>query len=460
MNKYFNKIMNNFFDKKPKIHFIGIGGAGMSALAGICLSYGYQVSGSDIAQNEYTDLLSKCGAKINLFHSEKNVSGCDIIVFSSAIKPDNCELVKAIKANKCVLERHKFLGVIFNCFDKSVAIAGSHGKTTACGMLSQVLIDSDRDPQILIGGSFDLIGGNYRKGNGCILAEACEYKRNFLSLKPLIAVLLNTDKDHMDYYKDEGDVNNAFESYVNNIKENGCCVINGDEENGLKIKPENKIVTYGFKEKCDFRAENIKSFRGKYSFDITEKGEGKPVRVKLSVFGRHNIYNALAAYSAAILMGVGREQAAKALSAFKGMKRRFEEAGSFNGAKIINDYAHHPKEIEAVIKSARDVFPKGRITAVFQPHTYSRTKSFMDKFSRCFNGLDCLLLLPVYAAREPYDREGSSPVLYENIKKNFYNVIYLDSFKQAYDYLSLNKSSCILILGAGDIYKLAQMLSG
>ncbi|MDD4003442.1 MAG: Mur ligase domain-containing protein, partial [Clostridia bacterium] len=153
MNKYFNKIMDNFFDKKPKIHFIGIGGAGMSALAGICLAYGYQVSGSDIVQSENTALLSKCGAKINYFHSEENISGSDIVVFSSAIKPDNCELIMAIKANKCVLERHKFLGVIFNCFNKSIAIAGSHGKTTACGMLTQILIDSDCDPQILIGGN-------------------------------------------------------------------------------------------------------------------------------------------------------------------------------------------------------------------------------------------------------------------------------------------------------------------
>ena len=218
----------------------------------------------------------------------------------------------------------------------------------------------------------------------------------------------------MDYYKDEGDVNNAFESYVNNIKENGCCVINGDEENGLKIKPENKIVTYGFKEKCDFRAENIKSVRGKYSFDITERGSNsKPVRVKLSVFGRHNIYNALAAYSAAILMGVGREQAAKALSAFKGMKRRFEEAGSFNGAKIINDYAHHSKEIEAVIKWQEFSRQNPRF---FSPYIFG-TK-FLCKFSGA-NGWTVCCYCP-YMRRESLTTErAAAPCCTKTLKRIF-----------------------------------------
>lgn len=453
MNTYFGKVMNTFFDKKPKIHFIGIGGAGMSALAGICLCYGYNVSGSDIAENEYTEKLQRCGARISYHHSAENVAGSDIVVFTSAIKPDNCELVKAIKSGKCVLERHKFLGVIFNCFEKSIAVAGSHGKTTACGMIAQIMIDAGADPQVLIGGNLPLIDGNYRKGNGCIVAEACEYKRHFLSLKPKTAVLLNTENDHMDYYKNSGDVRQAYRSYVNNIKEDGLCVLNGDDGGAVKIGGG---LTYGLGESCAVRAENIRASKGKYGFEITDGG--KRVSVNLSVCGKHNIYNALAAYCAATRNGVEPAAAAKSLSAFKGVKRRFEEVGAFKGAKVISDYAHHPSEIKAVIKTAREMFPRGKIITVFQPHTYTRTKAFMENFATCFNGCDRLLLLPVYAAREPYLKQGSATALYENVRKNFDGVIYLGSFKQAYDYLSGNKCSCILVLGAGDIYKLAEMM--
>ena len=449
------KVVNNFFDKKPKIHFIGVGGIGMSALAGVCLSYGYTVTGSDVCDNENIQSLTKLGAKITLFHSKENIGDCDIVVFSTAIKPDNCEILQAVKLNKCVLERHKFLSVIFNCFEKSIAVSGSHGKTTVCGMLSQILIEGKKDPLILIGGNLTALKGNFRKGNGVTLVEACEYKRNFLSLKPFVPVILNIENDHMDYFKDSDDVVDAFISFSKNMKEGGTLVLNGDDEICDKLKKDVNYITFGFKDTNDCYAKDLRKYRGKYSFTLVYKQ--KNLRVKLSVYGLHNIYNALAAYCAAVLVDVDDESYLKAMEKYKGIDRRFEYTGRLDGASIIIDYAHHPREIEAVLKTARDVF-KGKITAVFQPHTYSRTKSLMNDFVKSFDYCDRLLLLPVYPAREVYDKDGSSAVLYENLIKHKENVIYLDSFSQAENYLRQNKSACIIILGAGDIYKLSDMI--
>lgn len=455
MNKYFNKVLNNFFDKKPAIHFIGIGGIGMSALAGICLSYGYTVTGSDICNNENIQDLIKKGAKINLFHNKKNINKCDIVVFSSAINPDNPELLQAIKLNKCVLERQKFLGIIFNCFDKSIAVAGSHGKTTACGFLSKILLNAKADPQIIIGGNLDFLGGNYRKGEKCCLVEACEYKRNFLSLKPFVPVILNIENDHMDYFKNSVDVLQAYNSFLNNIKKGGTAVINGDDSNSKLLKDIDKLITYGFKENNDCRAINIRRYKSKYNFNLVFKG--KNYKIKLNVFGKHNIYNAMAAFCAAYIIGIEPTKIIEGIQKYTGIKRRFEFKGKLKGGTIICDYAHHPSEIKAVLKCAREMF-KGTITAVFQPHTYTRTKSLMEDFAKCFNNCDRVILLPVYPAREKFDKSGSSITLYENLKKYNKNAIYLDDFLQAEHYLRQNKSSAIMILGAGDIIKLADMI--
>jgi UDP-N-acetylmuramate--alanine ligase len=455
MNVYLNKIMENFLDKKPAIHFIGIGGIGMSALAGTCIEYGYTVSGSDIADNENIRLLISKGAQINLYHSKDNIKNCDIVVFTSAIKPDNPELMQAVKLNKCVLERHKFLGVIFNSFEKNIAVSGSHGKTTACGFITQILMEADSDPQVLIGGNLKLIGGNYRKGKGCCIAEACEYKRHFLSLKPFVPIVLNVENDHMDYYKNSLDVIAAYDSFLGNKKEGGTGIINGDDSICRSLKNSAGYITYGFNENNACRAVNVKKYRGKYSFTLCYKDKELPV--KLNVCGRHNIYNALAAYCAAKVLNIDDCLAIKAIGNFTGVSRRFEFVGKTGDVPVICDYAHHPSEIEAVLRCAREVF-RGTITAVFQPHTYSRTKAFMESFSKCFDAADRLVLLPVYAAREDYDGEGSSAALYEKIKSRGKSVIYLDSFKQAEMYLRSNKSDCIMILGAGDIIKLAGML--
>ena len=455
MNKYFNKVMQHFCDKKPKIHFIGIGGIGMSALAGICLGYGYKVSGSDLTENENIKQLKNSGAEIILYHSKENIKDCDIVVHSTAIKPDNPELMQAVKNGKCVLERHKFLGVIFNCYQKSIAVSGSHGKTTACGILTHILMEAQADPQILIGGNLKLIGGNFRNGKGCCLAEACEYKRNFLSLKPLVSVVLNVENDHMDYYSGLDDLMSAYNSFLQNTKPEGYKIINGDDKI-CNMLNAGDCITYGFDQSNMCRAINIKKYRGKYSFTISYKE--KEINVRLSVYGKHNIYNALASYLAASAIGIEDSIIVKGIKSYNGISRRFECSGRLDGAAVINDYAHHPSEIKAVIDCAKDIF-KGAITVVFQPHTYSRTKALINDFVKCFDGCDSVILLPVYAARESYDSEGSSAALYEKLKMHRNSVIYLDSFNQAEMYLRRNKPACVLVLGAGDIDKLAEMLT-
>lgn len=455
MSKYIKEIIGNFFERKPKIHFIGIGGIGMSALAGICLSYGYPVTGSDLACNENVEALISRGAKVFLSHSPQNVGESDIVVFSSAIKPDNGELAFAIKSNRCVLERHKFLGVLFNCFEESIAVAGSHGKTTACGMLSYILLEAEKDPQIIIGGNLDLIGGNYRKGKGCCLAEACEYRRNFLALKPLVPVILNIERDHMDYFKDEDDLTDAYLSFAGNMRESGACVINGDDSNCRKIIPMLKCQTYGFSKENDCYPREIRKRKGKYSFTLCHGG--RELEISLSVYGRHNIYNAMAAYLAAKRLGIDGEKIASALKKYKGISRRFELVGKMNGIPVVSDYAHHPKEIKAVIAAAKEAFGKDLI-AVFQPHTYTRTKALMEDFAGCFEEAVFLLLLPAYAAREEFDREGSSIALYERLSKSHPAVYYLDGFRQASLLLKRLSGSCVLLLGAGDVNKLADLI--
>jgi UDP-N-acetylmuramate--alanine ligase len=452
MSRHIYRLVESFLDKKPQIHFIGIGGTGMSALAGICLSYGYTVTGSDIAQSENIEQLVKLGAKVYFSHSEKNVEGSDIVVFSSAIRPDNVELVAAVRGGRCVLERHKFLGALFNCFEESIAVAGSHGKTTACGMLSYILLEAGRDPQILIGGNLALIGGNFRKGRGCCLAEACEYRRNFLALKPLVPVILNVEKDHMDYFKDEEDLVDAYLSFAKNGR--GTCVVNGDDSNCIKIIPHVKCATFGFGKGNDCYPKEIRGSKGRYSFTLCH-GE-RQLKISLSVNGRHNIYNAMAAYLAASLLGIEGDVIASALSKYKGIGRRFENVGKAGGIPIICDYAHHPKEIKAVIDAARETFGKN-VIAVFQPHTYTRTKALMEEFEGCFGGAAAVLLLPVYAAREEYDAGGSSIALYERLSRGHPNAYYLDNFHQASLLIRRMRGSCVLLLGAGDIFKLAEL---
>lgn len=448
-------------NKKLSVHFIGIGGIGMSALAGICLDYGFEVSGSDLSSNHNTKKLEQKGAYINYIHSAKNISeGCGIVVFSSAIKPENPEIVQAIKMSKCLIERHKFLGILFNGFTRSIAVSGSHGKTTCTGILAGVLIQNDTDPEIFLGGNIDTLGGlNYRKGEGCALAEACEYKDNFLSLKPSVGVVLNIEKDHMDYFRDVERLISGFDRFVKNIKPGGTAVINGDDEYCRQLiamqSGDKNIITFGMSEKNDCYASEIKRYKGRYSFTVVYKGERH--RIKLRIFGRHNIMNALAAFCVCRILNLDTALSIQAIESFKGVKRRFEYAGTFCGADVIKDYAHHPRELKAVIDSAGEIY-KERLTAVFQPHTYSRTKALMPEFCECFDGLDVLILLPVYSAREAYDKEGSTAALYENLRERKKEVVYLDSFSQAREHLKTLNSSVILLLGAGDIDKLADIL--
>jgi UDP-N-acetylmuramate--alanine ligase len=452
----FNRNIAALLREKPRVHFIGIGGAGMLALAGLVAESGFPVSGSDLTENANTARLRARGAVITLGHSAENVRGAGIAVFTSALKPDNPELLAAIGAGLCVMERHKFLGVLFNCYENSCAVSGCHGKSTASGFLVSALMKAGLDPQAVIGANLPLLGGNFRSGKLACVAEACEYKRNFLALRPKVGMILNVGDDHMDYYKNSGDVVSAYDSFLAGIRPGGAAVLNFDDPGCAALRYGGTKYFFGLGEGADCRAADVQSRGGRYAFTILYKGERRPVR--LSVYGKHNIYNALAAYLAARLMGAGGKKAAGGIAAFAGAERRFEYKGKFNGADIVSDYAHHPRELSALFAAAREVFGENT-AAVFQPHTYSRTKTLMREFEACFDDAGKLVILPAYAAREEFDAAGSAKTLYERVRLRRPDTHYAETYAGAEALLREKRFAAVLVAGAGDVDGFAERLS-
>ena len=428
-----------------KIHFVGIGGVSMSALAHFALNKGCIVSGSDLALNDYTDNLAKKGAKIYAGHEAKNAENVDLLVYNSAVKSNNPELLYG-KKNTKVIERNRFLKIISDNYKKVIAVSGSHGKTSTSALISEIFYKCGKHPGMHIGGDSNFFNSNYQIGKpSFFITEACEYKRNFLTLTPDIAIILNIDEDHPDYYKDLNDIKDAFYSFSKNTNKNGSIIINADDNNSdIFLKYAVKI---GIDNKAHYHAKNIKYENDKYSFDVFKKNKYIG-RIKLSVYGYHNIYNALFGFAAADICNLKTEKVIEAISDFKGVYRRFENIGMINCAKVISDYAHHPREIAGTISNALTI--DKNVTCVFQSHTYSRTKKFLLDFAKCFK--DCnLILTDIYAAREEYDENVLNDLIIEC--KNYTNKVNYVKDYEVFDYLQKNiKDGIILILGAGDLH--------
>lgn len=446
------------FDKK--VHFIGIGGISMSALAEILLEYGYKVSGSDRAKSHLTDKLQAMGAKIFIGHDTKNIEDADIVVYTAAVKDDNPELMEARSRKLIIYDRAEFLGQIMKRYKKGVAIAGTHGKTTTTSLVSLMLLRANLDPTLMIGGEVDILGGNVRVGKSpYFVTEACEYKESFLKFYPFIGVILNIDADHLDYYKDINHIKEAFLKFGKLIPKDGLVVGYAEDENVIEIfkNLECNKLTYGIN-RGDFKAIDIKyDEKGCASFkvNLNDKPYGD---FKLSIPGEHNVLNALATIACGHFLGIDVETIKDSLLEFKGTHRRFEKKGEKNGVVIIDDYAHHPAEIKATIKAAKN-YPHKRIYCVFQPHTYTRTYTLFDEFSTAFLGVDKLILTDIYAAREKDTGLVNAKMLSDAVVKHGVDSVYIKDFDEIVNYLEgeLKEGDLLITMGAGDVYKIGEM---
>ena len=453
------------FNNVRHVHCIGIGGIGLSAIAEILLHKGIIVSGSDFKESEITDRLIKKGATVYLGHREKNVKGADLVIYSAAIPPNNPELRAARAKGVPVYTRAEVLGELMENAKYSIAVAGAHGKTTATSMISLILINAGKEPTILVGGNLTEIGGNVLLGNtDYFITEACEYMDSFLSLRPRYAVILNIDSDHLDYFKDIDHIVSSFDRFANLVPEDGAVFAYDANPFVSSILKDltRPCVTFGFHEKCDFRAENIEFDKeGFPAFSVSHNG--KPLyRIRLGIPGEHNIANALAAIACSITMKIDIEVIVNTLEGYKGTQRRFDIKGfTTNGVKIVDDYAHHPVEITATIKAARNV-PHEKMWVLFQPHTYTRTLALHDEFAEALDLADRVVLAEIYAAREKNTYNISSRSILAKMKEKDpgKEAWYFETMDEIADFV-LNYAKpgdLVITMGAGDIYEVSDAI--
>lgn len=450
----------NMLDGKRNIFFIGIGGISMSSLAHISHAQGYKVGGSDRSESALTKMLCDEGVEIHYEHVGENLAGYDLAVYTVAISEDNPEYRYAQEHGIALVSRADYLGYIMHEYKNRIGISGAHGKSTCTSMLAHAFMHAEADPTVVSGAVLDEMGGAYRiGGEEHFIFEACEYMDNFLSFYPSIAVILNVEYDHSDYFENIEQTYASFSSYAALTKaaEDGVCIYCADDEKTRRSVSDcaAKLVSFGIEVDADYRAENIVYTGGHADFDITNHGE-RAVHITLTVPGKHNIYNALAAFAVCDICGLDRKTAGEGISSFGGCKRRMEYKGKVRGASLYEDYAHHPTELKASITSARD-FSGKRVISVFQPHTYSRTAELYDDFIASLSESDVVVMADIYSARETNTYGVSS----ENMARDIGDkAVYIDSFEGICEYVRehADKDSVVLIMGAGDIGKVSAML--
>ena len=451
------------FTTVKKIHFVGIGGIGMSGIAEILLSQGFNVSGSDMNQSENTDYLIKLGAEVHIGHSEKNIEGAEVVVYSSAVKPnENPETKLALEKNIPVIRRAEMLAELSR-LNYCIGIAGTHGKTTTTSMISLILIEAEIDPTVLVGGRLQDFGGtNARLGKGkWIVVEADEYDRSFLQLTPTIAVVNNIEADHLDIYSDINDIYETFKDFANKVPFYGLVALCLDDLGCKEIYSSinKKIATYGFSRHSMIRGEDAQYDERRSSCKVYKGGEYLGI-IEIGMPGKHNLTNALAATTVALQMGVEFTIIQKALKQFNGVFRRFENKGTYKNCLVIDDYGHHPSEVKATLEAAQKGWNK-KVICIFQPHTYSRTQEMAEEFGMSFDNADKLIVTDVYPARE-LPIEGVTGELIANAARNYghRNVEYVsdnDELKTVLDKL-IDDEYVILTVGVGNIFKFAELL--
>ena len=445
------------------IHFVGIGGIGMSGIAEVMTNLGYNIQGSDLSDGQNIERLKKIGIKIFLGHNKKNISGVKLVVCSSAISNDNPEINLARELNIPILKRAEMLAELIKN-KKTIAVGGTHGKTTTTSLVSEILFGAGFDPTIFNGGIINCFGTNARLGESdWAIVEADESDGTFLELPVNIAVVTNIDREHLDFYGDFSKLKKSFIHFINNVPDNGLSVIcNDDKEinNLLSDFNQEKIITYGITSKSNFMAKNIYTTNNFTSFDVYEEEKLIIRDIKLPMIGHHNVLNALAAITVSKKLNVDEKKIKDLLLNFTGVSRRFSKVGVVNDITIFDDYGHHPVEIRAVLDAARDS-SAGKIIAVMQPHRYSRLSSLFNEFSKCFDSADHIIISNVYSAGEEPDEHYNRDSLIDSIKsEGKENVLSLENPEELPGIIKdiANKGDWVICLGAGDITNWAREL--
>ncbi|MBD9218991.1 MAG: UDP-N-acetylmuramate--L-alanine ligase, partial [Clostridiales bacterium] len=423
----------NLSNNNQHIHFIGIGGISMSGLAEILNYEGFTITGSDIKESGITDSLRAQGIKVSIGQKAENIEdGTDLVVYTAAVKHDNPEMLAAEAKGITVIERATLLGAIMDRYKNSIAVSGTHGKTTTTSMISEIIMAAKLDPTITVGGILQSINGNIRLGSSdYFIAEACEYFDSFLHFKPYVGVILTVDADHLDYFKNLENIRHSFHKFAGNISDNGTLVINTAVDNYKELTDgiKAKVVTYSSTDSnADVSATNLTvTEKGAYHFDIVRNGKPE-CHVALKVPGKHNVDNALAAFAAAKAFNVDNSAIVAGLESYTGTDRRFQYKGKFNGVTVIDDYAHHPTEIKATLAAAKNI-EKNKLWCIFQPHTYSRTYNLINEFSTAFENADKIIVADIYAAREVDTGEVSSRDVMKLLQEDGQDVHYFPSFE-------------------------------
>ncbi len=453
----------NNLKKYKNIHMIGIGGVSMSGIAAILKNWGFHVTGSDRCQSETTNKLNDLGIKVTIGHNLDDVKSSDLVVYSAAIKDSDPEMQEAHKNNICTMERADFLGEITRCFTDTICISGTHGKTTTTSMISSCFMEAVKDPSIQVGAYLKQLDGNYRVGNSeHFIIEACEYVESFLKFSPKAEVILNIDNDHLDYFKTFDNIKKAFIKYAKLLPNDGLLVVNADDQNCLDLYKytDAKKICYGISNKnADFYADNIIfDDDGFPTFDAYKSNKFYE-KITLHVPGKHNVLNALACIALCDYYGLEKQDIKNALAKFTGAHRRFEFKGKVNGARIFDDYGHHPTEITATANSLMNK-KYNESWVVFQPHTYSRTKNLLDDFANALTNFDHIIILDIYAAREINTFNISSQDLADKINALGKHAMYIPEFKDCVTFLKENvkENDIILTLGAGTVTEIGPML--
>ena len=447
------------------VYFIGIGGISMSGLAEILLSEGFSVSGSDWNRSPLTQMLEEQGAKVNYGkpqRAENITDDIDLVVYTAAVHKDNPEYAEAVRKNIPVLTRAQFLGQLMRNYKTPIAVSGTHGKTTTTSMISEILLQADADPTLSVGGILRSIHGNIRVGKSDLfVVEACEYTNSFLSFFPKIGIILNIEEDHLDFFKDIEEIRDSFRRFARLIPDDGCLILNSGIDRWQEITEglSCRIITFGLDESADYSPSDITYNEFADATFLAHRKGAAPLPVTLGVPGEHNILNALAALALSDLLCLSPADAQEALRSFHGTDRRFEYKGTVNGITIIDDYAHHPTEITATLKAAPN-YPHKTLWCVFQPHTYSRTKAFLDDFASALCLADRVILADIYAARETDTLGISSADIRDRIVKAGKKCDYFHTFEEIEKFILANciNGDLLITMGAGDVVNIGETL--
>ena len=450
-------VTNDILGKVKKIHFVGIGGSGMCPLAEILYHKGYQITGSDVSESDTLERVRSYGIPVTMGHRAENVEGAELVVYTAAVKQDNPELAAAREKGIPTAERSVLLGMVTRRYNDSVAVSGTHGKTTTTAMITQICLEAGLDPSAVIGGKLPLIGGNGRAGKSeLMVCEACEYVDTFLQLTPAVSIILNIDADHLDYFKTLDNIIKSFRQFARQTTR--ALIVNGDDENTRKAVQgldHAEILTFGLSPENDYYAAQIHDgARVCESFALMKRGQ-KLAEVSLSVPGKHNILNALAAAAAADYLGVPAGQIAHGLHSFTGVHRRFEILGNFGGITVADDFAHHPTELTATLTAAMNMGFR-KVWAIFQPHTYSRTYLLLDDFARALAIPDHVILSEILPVRET----NTYNIYAKDLADKIPGCVWFKTFEEIADYAiaQAQPGDLLLTLGGGNVYQCANLI--